>query len=42
MIALIIPSVTVCDGVIETSVSPTAARPSRNSETERAPAMQPA
>ena len=24
MIALIIPSVTVCDGVIETSVSPTA------------------
>ena len=42
MIALIIPSVTVCDGVIETSVRPTASRPSRNSETDRAPAMQPA
>ena len=42
MIALIIPSVTVCDGVMETSVRPTASRPSRNSETDRAPAMQPA
>ena len=42
MIALIIPSVTVCDGVIVTSVRPTACRPSRNSETDSAPAMQPA
>ena len=42
MMALIIPSVTVCDGVMETSVSPTAWRPSRNSEIDRAPAMQPA
>ena len=42
MMALIMPSATVCDGVIETSVSPTASRPSRNSEIESAPAMQPA
>ena len=42
MIALIIPSATACDGVIETSVSPTASSPSRNSEIDSAPAMQPA
>ena len=42
MIALIIPSVTVWEGVMVTSVRPTASRPSRNSETDRAPAMQPA
>ncbi len=42
MIALIMPSATVCDGVIETSVSPTASSPSRNSEIDSAPAMQPA
>ena len=41
MIALTIPSATACDGVIETSASPTASRPSRNSETDSAPAMQP-
>ena len=41
-IALIIPSVTSCDGVIETSANPTASRPWRNSLTESAPAMQPA
>ena len=37
MIALIIPSATAWVGVIETSVSPTASRPSRNSEIDRAP-----